>query len=320
MLDFVRPEIKCLAHENNRYAKFVLQPLERGFGTTLGNSLRRVLLSFIPGAAITSVQIEGVLHEFSTIPGVREDVMEILMNLREVCIKVDESIYPDPGQPIVVTFQKSGKGRVVAADIELPTGVEIVNASAPIATMTDDSSSLSMTLTIERGRGYVPANARQGRGSKPIGVISMDAIFTPTRKVNFHVEPTRMGHRTDLDRLILEIWTNGTISPEGAITTAAHWLDNYLRSLFVLPTEVEEEGVAPTELRDQELLQRKVSTLEFSVRTSNCLRGEQIETIEDLISRSPSEVLSIKNFGEKSLEEVTQKLVDLGLSLRQESE
>ena len=320
MLDVIKPEIRCVAKDGDSYAKFVVQPLERGFGTTLGTSLRRVLLSFIPGAAITSVQIDGVLHEFSTIPGVLEDVLEIVLNLKEIYIRVDENIYPDSNEPIVLSLQRSGKGKVIAADVGTPTGVTIVNPAAPIATLADEGASLSMTLTVERGRGYLPTDGRERHDSKQIGAIPIDAIFCPTKKVSFQVEPTRKGSRTDLDRLVLEVWTNGTISSHDAVTSAAHWLDNYLRMLFTLPEEVaEEEEVAPVGVREPDLLRRKTETIEFSVRTAKCLKKENIETLQDLISRAPSQLLSIKNFGEKSLNEVKEKLAQLGLSLHAEA-
>jgi len=319
LLEMIKPEIRCVAKENSHYAKFVVQPLERGFGTTLGNSLRRVLLSFIPGAAITSVQFDSVLHEFSTLPGVLEDVLEIVLNLKEIHIRVDDNLYPDPNEPVILTLQRNGKGKVVAADIEIPTGVEIVNRAAPVATLTDDAAALSMTMTVERGRGYLSVDGREHRDAKQIGVIPIDAIFCPTQRVSFQVEPTRRGDRTDLDRLVLEVWTNGTISPEDAITSAARWLDNYLRLLFVLPEEVvpEEEGIARP-VQEADLLQRKTETIEFSVRTAKCLKKANIETLQDLIARSPADLLSIKNLGEKSLNEVQEKLAQLGLSLHTE--
>lgn len=320
MLDIIKPEVRCLAKENNNYAKFVIQPLERGFGTTLGNSLRRVLLSFIPGAAITGFQLDGVLHEFSTIPGVLEDALEITLNLKEIHIRVDDNIYPDQNQPIILTLQRSGKGKVVAADIETPTGVEIVNQAAPVATLTDDAASLSMTLTVERGMGYLATDGPERRNSKQVGVVPIDAIFCPTQKVVMHVEPTRKGGRTDLDRLVLEVWTNGTISPQDAITNAAHWLDVYLRVLFTLPEEaVPEEEEVPLAAHGIDLLRRKTETIEFSVRTAGCFKREGIETIGDLVSRTPSELLAIKGFGRKSLDEVKEKLGQLGISLRPES-
>lgn len=317
MIDIIKPEIRCVSKEDNSYAKFVIQPLERGFGSTLGNSLRRVLLSFVPGAAITGVQFNGVLHEFSTIPGVLEDVMEITLNLKEIHIRVNENIYPDDSEPTILTLQRSGKGKVVGADLEAPTGVEIINPAAHIATLTDDAASLSMTLTVERGMGYRPVDAPGRRPSKQIGAIPIDAIFSPSKRVAFHVEPARKGDRTDLDRLVLEVWTNGSVTPQDAVTTAARWLDTYLRLLFSLPKEVvpeEEEAPAPAYAAD--LLQRKTETIEFSLRTARCLTRAGIETIQDLVSRSPSDLLAIKNFGEKALAEVTEKLAQLGISLR----
>src|SRR3990172_11385179 len=248
IVGYHKPTVTCLAYEAARYAKFCIQPLERGFGITLGNSLRRVLLAFVPGAAITSVRIEGVSHEFSTMSGIHEDAMEITLNLKEVAVQVDEQIYPDEEEEISITLEASGKGRVLAADIKCPTGVTVVNPELHLATLTEDSASLSMQMTVKRGKGYAPVDSTPQAEPRPIGVIPIDAIFTPTKKVSFVVEPTRLGHRTDLARLILEVWTNGTVAPEQAVQAAATWLDAYLRSLFDLPTQVEEKlAEAPAE-------------------------------------------------------------------------
>jgi len=319
ILGFHKPTITCLAYEPPRYAKFCIQPLERGFGATLGNSLRRVLLAFVPGAAITSVRIEGVAHEFSTLPGVYEDVLEITLNLKEVAVKVDEQIYPNPEEEIPLSLEVAGKGRVLAADIKCPTGVTIVNPELHLATLTEDSASLSMQMTVMRGKGYQPVDSGPRAEPRPIGLIPIDAIFTPTKRVSFVVEPTRLGHRTDLDRLLLEVCTNGTVTPEQAVQAAATWLDAYLRSLFELPTEVEEaKPEAPAEAAEGvELLQRKITTMDFSTRTLNCLRRERIETLGDLVKKSENELLSIKNFGQKSLSEIVEKLAQLGLALRE---
>jgi DNA-directed RNA polymerase subunit alpha len=322
MLGFHKPMVTCVAHDGARYAKYAISPLERGFGATLGNSLRRVLLSFVSGAAITEVKIEGVRHEFSTIPGVYEDVMEITLNLKEVAIKVDEQVYPDPEEPITVRLEASGKGRVLAADLRVPAGVTVVNPEHYLCSITEEEGSIAMEMVVRRGRGYAPVEQKPHQDSRPIGTIPIDAIFTPTRKVSFVVEPCRMGERTDLDRLVLEVWTSGTVRPDEAITSAATWLDAYLRSLFELPTEVVEEIEEKPGEREEgaELLERKITAMEFSTRTLNCLRRERIDTLGELVQKTEAELLAIKNFGQKSLGEVIEKLAKLGLALRQPAE
>ncbi len=322
MLGFHKPTVACLAHDGARYAKYSISPLERGFGATLGNSLRRVLLSFVPGAAITEVRIEGVRHEFTTIAGVYEDVMEITLNLKQVAIKVDEQVYPDPQETVRVRLEASGKGRVLAADLKCPAGVTVVNPEHYLCSITEDDGSISMEMVVRRGRGYAPVEHKPHQDSRPIGTIPIDAVFTPVHKVAFVVEPTRLGERTDLDRLVLEVWTNRTITPDQAITAAATWLDAYLRSLFELPTEVfEEVEEKPAEREEaEEILQRKITSMEFSTRTLNCLRRERIDTLGELVQKTEAELLVIKNFGQKSLSEVIEKLAGLGLSLRQPAE
>jgi len=323
MLDFHKPTVTCLAHDGARYAKYAISPLERGFGATLGNSLRRVLLSFVPGAAITEVRIEGVRHEFSTVPGVYEDVMEITLNLKEVAIKVDEQVYPEPEESIMVRLEASGRGRVLAADLKVPAGVTVVNPEHYICSITEEDGSISMEMVVRRGRGYAPVEQKPHQNSRPIGTIPIDAIFTPTRKVSFVVEPTRLGERTDLDRLVLEVWTNGTVAPDEAITSAATWLAAYLRTLFQVPTEVLEEVEEKPAEREEaaEVLQRKITSVEgFSTRTLNCLRRERIDTLGELVQKTEGELLAIKNFGQKSLSEVIERLAGLGLSLRQPAE
>jgi DNA-directed RNA polymerase subunit alpha len=323
IIDTLTPRIERLDDgKDPRTGSFLIEPLERGYGTTLGNALRRVLLSSIPGAAITFVTIDGVLHEFSTIPGVVEDTTEILLNLKELAIKI---VQPPEGLaaemshlgegPRILRIERSGPGEVMGADVEGPADVEIVNKDLRIATLDSPEATLSVQMEVERGRGYVSAEEHDA-SRRPIGAIPVDSIYTPVRKVGFRVEPTRVGHMTDFDRLILEVGTNGTIDPADAISDAAKILDRYLILFFDFQHQEEELAGAPeAESAAARQLQTRVEDLDFSVRTMNCLRREGIATVGELIQRTESDLMAIRNFGRKSLQEVKDKCAGMGLEL-----
>ena len=290
------------------YGKFTAEPFEQGFGLTLGNALRRTLLSALPGAAITSVNIEGVYHEFSTIPGVTEDTTDIILSLKEVRFK----LYVN--QPKTVYIKASGRGEVKAGDIITDADVEVLNPDLHIATL-DSGASLQVEMTVGKGRGYVPAELNK-KDDQPIGVIPIDAIFSPVKKVNFKVEDVLIG-ADSYDRLILEVWTDSSIVPEDAIAQAAkilkdHWV---IFIKFEDKEEEEEEEVDEKLLKLKENMERSVTELELSVRSYNCLKNANIETIRDLVQKSESEMLKTKNFGRKSLNEIKEILTKMGLSL-----
>jgi DNA-directed RNA polymerase subunit alpha len=292
-----------------RYGKFVVEPLERGFGTTIGNSLRRILLSSLPGAAVTAVRIDGVSHEFSTIPNVVEDVTEIILNLKDLRLVLHSE------EPKTLLLEAEGKGEVSALDIQTTPDVKILNPDLHIATL-DEGGRLRMEIHIDNGRGYMLAEQNKDP-NQPIGVIPMDSIFSPVTRVNFRVENTRVGQRTDYDRLVLEIWTDGSIHPQDGLSSAAQILKNHLQ-LFIsidedLVPEPEEEVDEEFE-RIRNLLKTNVEELELSVRSSNCLRAAEIKTLADLVQKSEAEMLKYRNFGRKSLTELNQILAELGLS------
>lgn len=294
------------------YGKFFAAPFERGYGVTLGNSLRRVLLSSIEGSAVTSIKIEGVQHEFSTIPGVLEDVTEIVLNIKTLVLnshsKIPKSIY----------IKKDTKGEVKAKDIQVDETIEIINPDLHIATLTKDTK-FHVELEVARGRGYVPQELNK-REEHAIGVVPVDSIFTPVKKVNFSIENTRVGQRTDYEKLILEVFTNGSINPKDALLYASNILQRHL-DIFVnfgqLPEEAEEEELEMTkeEIALYEKLRLPISELELSVRSSNCLREADIKTIADLVRKSEEEMLGFKNFGKKSLNEIKELLLGMGLTL-----
>jgi len=291
------------------YGKFYAQPFERGFGTTIGNSLRRILLSSIEGAAITSVKFEGVLHEFSTIAGVMEDVSEIILNLKGVCFKMHTD------KPRTIRLQAKGKGTVTAGEIETDADLEIINPNHHIATLEKDAL-LDMEMEVRLGRGYVPATEDMDR-DKTIGMIPIDAVFSPVRKVNFIIENARVGHATDYDKLTLEVWTNGAVRPDDAIAYAAKILKDYMTIFINFDEEVEEEEPVKDEKNEElrKFLQKSVEELELSVRSYNCLKKAEIKTIGELVQKTDSEMLRTKNFGRKSLNEIKELLTDMGLSL-----
>jgi len=294
------------------YGKFSAAPFERGYGVTLGNSLRRVLLSSIEGSAITSVKINGVNHEFSAVPGVLEDVTEIILNLKCVVLNSHSNI------PKTIYIRKDTKGPVTAGDIQTDETIDVVNPDLHIATLTKDVK-FEAELEVGRGRGYVPAEINK-KEDQTIGVVPVDSIFTPVRKVNFYVENTRVGQKTDYDKLVLEITTNGSISPKDALLYASNILQRHL-DIFVsfgqLPEDVEEDEPEMTkeEVSLYEKLRLPISELELSVRSSNCLREANIKTIADLVKRSEDDMLGFKNFGKKSLTEIKELLAGMGLSL-----
>jgi len=306
--------------EDKTYGKFSIEPLDRGYGHTLGSALRRVLLSSIPGLAITTVTIENVLHEFSVIPGVVEDTAEILLNLRGVAFRMlpapkDEEL-PVPesmGGPWRLRLDRKGEGEVLAADIECPSEIEIVNPDVHVCTLDTDDASLVMEMELRQGVGYLPAEA-QDQTDRPIGMLPIDAVFSPVRKVAYWVEPCRVGQQTDYDRLIMEINTNGTLSPAEALSEAAKTLDRYLILFFDFMQQPDEMAEEKEEMTPR-VLETRVEELDFSVRTFNCLRREGIGTVGELIQKTPAELLAIRNFGKKSLTEVQEKLQSMGLSL-----
>ena len=294
---------------NPSYAKLVAEPFERGFGTTIGNSLRRILLSSLQGAAVVSVKIDGVLHEFSTVPGVKEDVTEIILNLKGVMIKLHGT------GPKTVHIKAKGEGEVTAKDIVADSEVEIMSPEHHIATMAGDAT-LDMEMTIKAGKGYVPAE-RNKEEDQPIGTIPMDAVFSPVRKMNYTVTNARVGQITDYDKLIMEVWTNGSISPEDAVSVAAKILQDQV-SVFVGFDEDEDDKQSEDETQSEKLnenLFKTVDELELSVRSANCLKHADIKYIGELVQKTEQEILGTKNFGRKSLNEIKEILSEMSLSL-----
>ncbi len=300
----VNPSVRKVEGDD-RYGKFEIEPLDPGFGTTLGNTLRRVLLSSLWGAAVTSIQIDGVAHEFSSIPHVKEDVTELILNLKRLNLR---SFTEDP---VMLTLDVRGPAEVHASDIQTPADVEIVNPDLYICTLSDRGH-LRMEMTVERGKGYVPAE-RNKREGQPIGVIPVDAIFSPVVKANFAVEKTRVGQSTDYDRLVLEVWTDATITPEDAVSSAARLFTEHLE-LFVRFGEniISDETAAGQQGEGDRLDRIPIEELDLSVRAFNCLKANDITTIGQLLSKSEEELLSLRNFGRKSLDEIKEKLVEKG--------
>lgn len=309
MIEFEKPNITKI-DENKDYGKFVIEPLERGYGTTLGNSLRRVLLASLPGAAVTSINIEGVLHEFDTVPGVREDVMQIILNIKGIAVKSyveDEKI---------IELDVEGPAEITAGDILTDSDIEIVNPDHYLFTI-GEGSSLKATMTVNSGRGYVPADENK-KDNAPVGTLAVDSIYTPVTKVNYQVEPARVGSNDGFYKLTLEILTNGTIIPEDALGLSARILTEHL-DLFTNLTEIakstEVMKEADTE-SDDRILDRTIEELDLSVRSYNCLKRAGINTVHDLTEKSEAEMMKVRNLGRKSLEEVKLKLIDLGLGLK----
>lgn len=317
------PRVDTL-EQNDNYGKFVVEPLDRGYGVTLANPLRRVLLSSLRGAAITSLRIDGVLHEFATIPGLREDTTELILNLKELAIRVQENgdapALSDEPEVRVLRIDKRGEGDVTGADIECPSDVEIVNPEVHIATLADENASLSMEMTVEIGRGYVLPE-KQERYKGQIGVIPVGSSFSPVKRVNFALEPTRVGSRSDYERLIMEIETNGTIKPGEALTNASLVLNNYLRLFSNVSPEttirqLPDFPTGPVSTAGPSAPDVRIEELDFSVRTYNCLKKANIQTVADLSKTSEEELMNIRNFGRKSLVEVVDKLASMGLTLQ----
>ena len=314
MIEIEKPRIERVeVGEGGRYAKFAIEPLERGFGQTLGNSLRRVLLSSLPGVAVSSCKIEGVQHEFSTVPGVKEDVAEIILNLKNI-----SAVLHSDG-PKLVTIDASGECEVTAGDIKCDEEVEIVNPDLHIATLNSDAH-LQMQITLEKGRGYVVAD-RNKTPNMPIGVIPVDSIFTTIRKVNYTVENTRVGQITDYDKLTLEVWTDGSIAPDEATSLAAKILNSHLLLFVNLTDNVPTVDLTPAQDDKQEkVLEMTIEELDLSVRAYNCLKRAGINTVAELVQRNQEDMMKVRNLGKKSLEEVEQKLMALGLNLRANDE
>lgn len=316
MIEIEKPVIECVSMNDDRtYGKFVVEPLERGYATTLGNSLRRILLSSLPGTAVKWVKIENVLHEFSTIPGVREDVVEILLNLKALSAK----IYSDDDMKIL-RIDADEAGVITAEAIKTDADVEILNGDLAICTL-DENASLSMEICLARGRGYVPAELNKEPGM-PIGVIPVDSIYTPVRKVNFAVEKTRVGQEADYDRLVLEIWTDGTIDPDEAASLGAKILSEHL-NLFINMTDSinsVEIMVEKEEDKKEKVLEMTIEELDLSVRSYNCLKRAGINTVEELTKRTEDDMMKVRNLGKKSLEEVKHKLAELDLTLKPSEE
>jgi DNA-directed RNA polymerase subunit alpha len=305
--DATKPKIE-FAELSDTYGKFIVEPLERGFGVTLGNALRRVLLSSISGAAVTSVKIENVLHEFSTIPGVVEDVTNVILNLKELSLKLHSD------KPKLLRMDVRGKKDVVAGDLQPDAEVEILNPDLHIATLDGKNAHLTMELVVERGKGYVPAE-RHRKSEHVIGVIPIDSVFSPIQKVNYVVDDTRVGQAADYDRLTLEVWTDGSIRPEEALQESARLLIDGFR-LFVGTAVAPEVTVGPQADEANKLATMPIEELDLSVRPYNCLKRAGINTLGDLLQRTEEEVVNVKNFGRKSLDEVKEKLAALGLELR----
>ena len=309
-----RIEVEKLDIENG-YGKFVMSDLERGFGTTIGNSLRRILLSSLPGAAVTSIKIEGVQHEFSTMPGVTEDVTEIILNLKKLAVK----LYTD--MPKTVIIEKSGAGEIKAGDIKHDDEVEIFNKDLHIATLNEDAN-LYIELTLSRGRGYVSAEKNKANLNGVIGVIPVDSIYTPVKKVNYDVETMRSGSNIDREKLSVEVWTNKTVKPDEAVSLAAKLMKDLLRMFVDLSDDAKntEIIVEKEESQKEKVLEMTIEELDLSVRSYNCLKRAAINTVEDLINKSEEDMMKVRNLGRKSLEEVINKLYGLGLALKKEEE
>ena len=315
MFDFEKPNIEIVEiSDDKKYGKFVVEPLERGYGTTLGNSLRRIMLSSLPGAAVSQVKIDGVLHEFSSIPGVKEDVTEIIMNIKSLSIKNNS----DSNEVKTAYIEFEGEGVITAADIQADPDIEIMNPDLVIANLNGGADSkLYMELTITKGRGYISADKNKSEDT-PIGVIAVDSIYTPIERVNLKVENTRVGQITDYDKLTLDVYTNGTIQPDEAVSLAAKVLNEHL-SLFI---DLSDRGIEAQVMADKpmdpkgKVMDMNIDELELSVRSYNCLKRAGINTVEELCNKTADDMMKVRNLGRKSLEEVLGKLSELGLQLR----
>ena len=315
MIEFEKPNIKCLEMDNNtNYAKFTCEPLERGYGITIGNSLRRILLSSLPGAAITSVKIDGAAHEFTTIPNVVEDVPEIIVNLKSVRLKFTEN------EEKILRIDFKGEGEVTAADIITDGTVEILNPDLHIATVSKGGS-LKMEMTADRGRGYNSAEKNK-KPNQDISVLPIDSIYTPVKKVNYQVENTRVGQMVDYDKLIIEVWTDGSLKSHEALSLAAKVMTGHL-DLFIDLSEATKNTqvmIEKEEFKKEKVLEMAIEELELSVRSFNCLKRANISTVEDLTNKTESDMMKVRNLGKKSLDEVTNKLHSLGLDFAKEED
>ncbi len=316
MIEIEKPKVECVAiSEDERYGKFVVDPLERGYGITLGNSLRRILLSSLPGVAVTSVKIENINHEFSTIPGVTEDVTEIILNIKSLAIKLHSD------GPKTVYINHEGAGEICARDIKCDSDVEIINGDLHIATLNEDAK-LFMELTLDRGRGYVSAERNKQLLQPIIGLIPVDSIYTPVEKVNYTVENTRVGQITDYDKLILEIWTDGTINPPDAVSLGAKIMNEHLNLFIDLSDSAKNTEIMVEKEQNKivKVLETTIEELDLSVRSYNCLKRAGINTVQDLTARSENDMMKVRNLGRKSLEEVIAKLDSMGLTLSSDEE
>ncbi|MGU3440143.1 DNA-directed RNA polymerase subunit alpha [Bacillus cereus] len=313
MIEIEKPKIETVElNEDAKYGKFVIEPLERGYGTTLGNSLRRILLSSLPGAAVTAIQIDGVLHEFSTVEGVVEDVTTIILNLKKLALK----IYSEEEKTLEIDVQ--GEGIVTAADITHDSDVEILNPDLHIATLAKDAH-FRVRLTAKRGRGYTPADANKSE-DQPIGVIPIDSIYTPVSRVTYQVEKTRVGQVANYDKLTLDVWTDGSIGPKEAISLGAKILTEHLNIFVGLTDEAQNAEIMVEKEEDQKekVLEMTIEELDLSVRSYNCLKRAGINTVQELASKTEEDMMKVRNLGRKSLEEVKHKLEELGLGLRKD--
>ena len=319
MFDFEKPniEIKEIS-EDGKYGRFVVEPLERGYGTTLGNSLRRIMLSSLPGAAVSQIKIEGVLHEFSSIPGVKEDVTEIVMNIKELAIRNNSS----SDEPKIAYIEFEGEGVVKASDIQVDSDIDIINPDLVIAHLNGGADcKLYMELTITKDRGYVSSDKNKNADT-PIGVIAVDSIYTPVERVNMTVQDTRVGQVTDFDKLTLDVYTNGTMGPDEAVSRAAKLLSEHLNLFINLSERAQDMSVIVSKEEENpgKTLEMSIDELELSVRSYNCLKRAGINTVAELCDKTPDDMMKVRNLGRKSMEEVEQKLLDLGLSLKNADE
>lgn len=316
MIEIEKPKIECIELSDDfTFGKFVVEPLERGYGITLGNSLRRIMLSSLPGTAVKWIKIENVLHEFSTIPGVKEDVVEIILNLKNLAAKINSD-----DETKILRIEASEQGPITAGDIIADADVEILDTDLHICTLETDAT-LNMEIALAKGRGYIPADQNKDAGL-PIGIIPVDSIFTPVKKVNFSVDKTRVGQVADYDKLTLDIWTDGTIKPDEAASLGAKVMSEHL-NLFINMTDATagvEIMVEKEEDKKEKVLEMTIEELDLSVRSYNCLKRAGINTVEELTDRSEEDMMKVRNLGKKSLEEVKHKLHDLGLGLKEEEE
>ena len=314
MFEFEKPRIDIAEKSRDgTYGRFVVEPLERGYGTTLGNSLRRILLSSLPGAAVSNIKVDGILHEFSTIPGVKEDVTEIILNLKNLALK-NHSESPEPK---LAYIEMVGEGVIYARDIKVDADIEIANPDMPVATLSGGpDSKLSVEITITKGYGYVGADKNK-RADQPIGLIPVDSIYTPVRKVNYIVDNTRVGSVTDYDRLVLDVWTNGTITPDDAVSLGAKILTEHLNLFVNLSASAKDAEVMmeKEENKKERILEMSIEELDLSVRSYNCLKRAGINSVEDLANKTEEDMMKVRNLGRKSLEEVLNKMTDLGIAL-----